>query len=795
MKEFIMHAITKSVIVVYCIIFFMPITLLADEPHKNRKTKAATDIMNSTENPHDHSSEFGVQAIVVNKQPGELDDYTSIDDNSKYPFVSRGENDDYYAVVTANPELGYTHEYVKVYKSTGDPSTDPWQCVQIIFNQDYAILAQDIELISSNDRCHVLYIIEGSGEYALEAFWFQPSNPLNSGFTTVHEFTEHIDYGSLTSDEVNFTGSSVYLYAAWSMGQSDEHYIKFKVSMDSGLTWTGEATVAHDYSHPFSMYTGNGITYCPGNDMIFICLVDFDNVRIATSEGPFGSGPWSSQVVSSELSTWYHAGGIVSMYGDYILATYNKMAIETDKLRYVYSDDGGVTWSSEYEFNWGSTSFVYPSCAANDDGLFSILLHYRSYWGEITRYVTMRNNHFNLSSTSAWEFSIIYEGYISEYANWSSACIEDGINPRWGGAFCSNTGTISGHSYFGWAIPTAHLFTSYTIPIFVWTPNQDPIPPPQPLVLSNQGDTTMTWYINENIEWLFLEPEQGFVDPGGIDTVMISVGGTWPGQGIYIDTLAIMAPYTLNTPQELYVTLYCVDAPLTLEVIPDTTTIQIPPEGGVLEFQVVADNSTAVPYSFDFWSTITKTNGQQTSPLLGPLYNVSIGPNVHFVSTSKTQVIPSWAPDGVYSYNIFAGLCPDSVYAFDNFYFEKIESGENQYVSGEWPVSDNYIFVETNPSEHQKMESIHITAHPNPFNPTTAINFVLPVASLVKLDVFDINGRKVNLSGSGATPTTGFYSAGSHQITFNGTGLPSGIYIYRLTAGDFTGTGKMVLMK
>ncbi|TKJ42216.1 hypothetical protein CEE37_00640 [candidate division LCP-89 bacterium B3_LCP] len=92
---------------------------------------------------------------------------------------------------------------------------------------------------------------------------------------------------------------------------------------------------------------------------------------------------------------------------------------------------------------------------------------------------------------------------------------------------------------------------------------------------------------------------------------------------------------------------------------------------------------------------------------------------------------------------------------------------------------------------------------PNPFNPTTTISFDLPVAGPVKLDVFDISGCAVlvgarhasPLSGSGAIPTTGFYSAGTHQITFDGTGLPSGIYIYRLTAGDFTGTRKMVLMK
>ncbi|MFH1734901.1 MAG: T9SS type A sorting domain-containing protein, partial [bacterium] len=91
--------------------------------------------------------------------------------------------------------------------------------------------------------------------------------------------------------------------------------------------------------------------------------------------------------------------------------------------------------------------------------------------------------------------------------------------------------------------------------------------------------------------------------------------------------------------------------------------------------------------------------------------------------------------------------------------------------------------------------------HPNPFNPTTTISFDLPVASFVVLDVFDINGRNVGarhaspMSGSGATPTTGFYSPGTHSITFDGSDLPSGIYFVRLEAGENSSVGKIVLLK
>jgi len=66
----------------------------------------------------------------------------------------------------------------------------------------------------------------------------------------------------------------------------------------------------------------------------------------------------------------------------------------------------------------------------------------------------------------------------------------------------------------------------------------------------------------------------------------------------------------------------------------------------------------------------------------------------------------------------------------------------------------------------------------------------LPVACKVKLDVFDVSGRLIESPLRG-----GWRDAGMHEVMFDGSNLASGIYIYRLTAGDFSATGKMVLMK
>jgi hypothetical protein len=86
-----------------------------------------------------------------------------------------------------------------------------------------------------------------------------------------------------------------------------------------------------------------------------------------------------------------------------------------------------------------------------------------------------------------------------------------------------------------------------------------------------------------------------------------------------------------------------------------------------------------------------------------------------------------------------------------------------------------------------------VSASPNPFNPTTVIRFELPEAALVRLEMFDINGRNVSPSGIGTIPNQ--YGAGTHEIMIDASALPSGLYLYRLTAGIKTFSGKLVLMK
>jgi hypothetical protein len=79
--------------------------------------------------------------------------------------------------------------------------------------------------------------------------------------------------------------------------------------------------------------------------------------------------------------------------------------------------------------------------------------------------------------------------------------------------------------------------------------------------------------------------------------------------------------------------------------------------------------------------------------------------------------------------------------------------------------------------------------HPNPFNPTTTIEYGLLQASQVSIDIYDLLGRKV------MSLVNDYQQAGFHHVVWDASNAPSGIYLYKITAGDLTTTRKMLLLK
>jgi N-acetylneuraminic acid mutarotase len=120
------------------------------------------------------------------------------------------------------------------------------------------------------------------------------------------------------------------------------------------------------------------------------------------------------------------------------------------------------------------------------------------------------------------------------------------------------------------------------------------------------------------------------------------------------------------------------------------------------------------------------------------------------------------------------------------------------YVIGgttDWTVGGNELW-EYDPSvvsvEHETSipeQFALLQNYPNPFNPATSITYDLPEVAHVTLEVWNAIGQRIALL------TDGIQQPGHHEVTFDANGLAGGIYLYRLTAGRFVATKKMILLK
>lgn len=111
----------------------------------------------------------------------------------------------------------------------------------------------------------------------------------------------------------------------------------------------------------------------------------------------------------------------------------------------------------------------------------------------------------------------------------------------------------------------------------------------------------------------------------------------------------------------------------------------------------------------------------------------------------------------------------------DTFYaFKLLIEGDTPTTVGNTELPNNYYLSE---------------AYPNPFNPSTRINYVLPTNNFVQIKVYDILGREVR------TLVNEYKSKGNYEITFTANNLVSGIYFIRMQSSAFVSTRKIILMK
>jgi len=117
-------------------------------------------------------------------------------------------------------------------------------------------------------------------------------------------------------------------------------------------------------------------------------------------------------------------------------------------------------------------------------------------------------------------------------------------------------------------------------------------------------------------------------------------------------------------------------------------------------------------------------------------------------------------------------------------WFNKGGIGYTFYPTGSYPTS-----VEDNNEQLVVDEFKLYPNYPNPFNPSTTISFSLPQAGQTKISVFDMLGREV------AVLVNDYLETGVHKTLFDGRGLSSGVYVYRIESGSFVKAKQMILIK
>lgn len=224
----------------------------------------------------------------------------------------------------------------------------------------------------------------------------------------------------------------------------------------------------------------------------------------------------------------------------------------------------------------------------------------------------------------------------------------------------------------------------------------------------------------------------------------------------------------------------------TITLTPFGAPIILPPSGGRVWYGLAIANPSAYFNLFDVWINLQQPDGQ-ILPLI--LRNNVYLPAGGSLSRILGLTLNASAMPGTYTVTGYVGDNPTIIEDFDSFTFVKSPSGDETGTGGTVTVS-GWGETETIALKTSLPQATQLLGHfPEPFNPQTVISFELRDASDVRLEVYNSSGQKV------ATLLDRSLTAGAYHETFNGSNLASGVYIYRLQAGDYSASGKMVLLK
>ncbi len=251
-------------------------------------------------------------------------------------------------------------------------------------------------------------------------------------------------------------------------------------------------------------------------------------------------------------------------------------------------------------------------------------------------------------------------------------------------------------------------------------------------------------------------------------------------------------------------------AVVTIDVEPTSSDpIVVPAEGGSFAFAATLTNATSETQTVQAWTEATFPDGSIKQPngndLLGPV-TVTLAPG-QTLTRQLVQEVPAGIPAGSYTYTALIGAFPDAPVASDGFPAVKLpptgtrtapavtawrvldaESGSPVEAGARWGANTPEAPAAASSATPEAFALA--AAYPNPFLARTAIGYDLPGAAQVELAVYDVTGRRV------ATLVDEPQAAGRYEAAWNAAGLPSGVYLVRLsTSGGDSATQRITLLR
>lgn len=212
---------------------------------------------------------------------------------------------------------------------------------------------------------------------------------------------------------------------------------------------------------------------------------------------------------------------------------------------------------------------------------------------------------------------------------------------------------------------------------------------------------------------------------------------------------------------------------------PNSPPIIIPPQGGSFTYEATITNISNSSIDIEVWTVANVPGLGYYGPLI--MRSLHLSPHQTIYRPSVTQNVPGYAPAGDYHYIAYVGNYPEKM---DSSSFEFSKAGKS--AGDRWSIAD---WSETTDELNLPLTASLLGSYPNPFNGSTTIGYELAWGTEVRLEIFTPLGQKV------ATLVDGWQQAGRKSITWDASGVSSGVYFCKLTVGSFTQTRRMLFAK